>query len=205
MSAPESNLDSDTRRQVIEAVAETLDHYYVFPEKGQVMREGLHASLSSGAYDALTTNQALCDRLTADLQAISSDKHIRVRYNDEPRPVVPPEEEVPANLPEWIAEARSVNFGFYKVERLPGNVGYLDLRNFWVASFPGAGETAVAAMNLLAYTDALIIDLRRNGGGAPSMITLLTSYLFEGEPVHLNTFYDRADNKTRQTWTLPYV
>src|SRR3954454_17442878 len=87
------------------------------PREGAGDAGGLHANLASGAYDDLTTNQALCDRLTADLQAISSDKHIRVRYNDEPRPVVPPEEEVPANLPEWIAEARSVNFGFSKVER----------------------------------------------------------------------------------------
>src|SRR4051794_1856111 len=111
MLGTETNLDADTRRQVIEAVAETLDHYYVFPEKRQAMREALHANLASGTYGDLTTNVALCERLTADLQTISSDKHIRVRLNEEPRPVVPPEEDAPANLPEWIAEARSVNFG----------------------------------------------------------------------------------------------
>jgi C-terminal processing protease CtpA/Prc len=60
-------------------------------------------------------------------------------------------------------------------------------------------------MNLLAHTDALIIDLRKNTGGSPTMIALLSTFLFGPEPVHLNSFYDRSGDKTSQTWTLPYV
>lgn len=68
-----------------------------------------------------------------------------------------------------------------------------------------AGETAVAAMNFLSSTDALIVDLRSNGGGKPEMIQLITSYFFSPEPVHLNSFYDRPTDAYTQTWTLPYV
>ena len=85
---------------------------------------------------------------------------------------------------------------------LPGNVGYLKFNSFVDASM--AGPTAVAAMNFLAHTDALIIDLRDNGGGSPSLIQLITSYFFE-EPEHLNSFYIREGDQTHQFWTLPYV
>jgi uncharacterized protein (TIGR02145 family) len=60
-------------------------------------------------------------------------------------------------------------------------------------------------MNFLSSADALIIDLRDNGGGSPSMIQLITSYFYSPEPVHLNNFYWRPSNENNQTWTLPYV
>ena len=88
------------------------------------------------------------------------------------------------------------------MERLTGNVGYLDLRGFIGAEL--AGETAIAAMNFLANSDAVIIDLRKNGGGEPSMIQLITSYFFD-EPKHLNSFYIRKGNTTQQFWTSAHV
>lgn len=206
MAGTGTTVDTDTRRRVIENIAGALDKHYVFPEVGKKMSEALQTSLAAGAYNELTTPAALCERLTVELQAISHDKHVRVRYSSQPRIFGGAEEEQSAQeTAQLIALARSVNFGFYKVERLDGNIGYLDLRNFWDAEYPGAGETAVGAMNLLAHTDALIVDLRQNGGGSPSMIALLSSYLFESEPVHLNSFYQREGDKTTQSWTLPYV
>ena len=63
-----------------------------------------------------------------------------------------------------------------KLEILDGNIGYLDLRSFQSAHV--GGETAAAAMAFLSNADAVIIDLRRNGGGDPTMIQLLSSYFF---------------------------
>ncbi len=205
MIAQDTNVDVDARREVVEGVARTIDKHYVFPDVAMAMHDALVSALAAHEYDDLTTPEALCDRLTSDLQAICKDKHVRVRYSEKARLIEPPPEPSPEAMTAWIAEGRSENFGFYKVERLDGNVGYLDFRTFWEASLTEAGETAVAAMNFLTHTDALIIDLRRNTGGAPSMIALLSSFLFGPEPVHLNSFYDRAGEKTRQTWTLPYV
>jgi len=75
------------------------------------------------------------------------------------------------------------------------------LQGFFPASL--GGETAAAAMNFLANTDALIIDLRQNGGGDPSMVAFLISYLFDGpDPVHLNDLYFRPTGETQQWWTL---
>jgi C-terminal processing protease CtpA/Prc len=59
-------------------------------------------------------------------------------------------------------------------------------------------------MSLLGSTQALIIDLRQNGGGSPDGVALIASYLFN-HPVRMNDIYDRPSNETRQFWTLPYV
>jgi hypothetical protein len=60
-------------------------------------------------------------------------------------------------------------------------------------------------MNFVAHCDALIFDLRQNHGGYPSMVQLITSYLYDPEPRHINTFYRRPTDDTQQFWTFPHV
>jgi C-terminal processing protease CtpA/Prc len=95
------------------------------------------------------------------------------------------------------------NFGIHRVERLDGNVGYLDVRR--VAVPENAGPAIAAAMELVAGSYALIIDLRRNGGGAPDGVVFWCSYLFAEEPTHLNDIFRADTGETRQFWALPYV
>jgi C-terminal processing protease CtpA/Prc len=59
-------------------------------------------------------------------------------------------------------------------------------------------------MQMMAYTDAIIFDLRENGGGSPSMIQFITTYLMD-DNTHLNSFYWRPTDEMQQFWTLPYV
>lgn len=100
-----------------------------------------------------------------------------------------------------LAAARQ-NFGFAKVERSAGNIGYMDVRNFPPVAV--AADTAAAAFSFLANTDALIVDVRNNSGGQPGMVAFVSSYLFTA-PTHLNDLYNRLTGETRQSWTLPYV
>jgi C-terminal processing protease CtpA/Prc len=78
---------------------------------------------------------------------------------------------------------------------MPGNIGYVKFNMFT----PGqaAQETAAAAMNFVANADALIFDLRENGGGSPEMIAFLSGYLFDRK-VHLNSFYNRETDETEE-------
>ncbi|MCP4655220.1 MAG: hypothetical protein GY856_07355 [bacterium] len=195
----EQTIDAEHRAAVIDRIAEALNEIYVFPDVAKKMEEHLRTQLAGGAYDALSSLPAFTRQLTADLQAISHDLHLRVRP-------APPEEAEEMSDQERdrrrLEEARYRNFGFFKVERLDGNIGYLDLRSFDDASL--AGDTTIAALNFLANSDALIIDLRHNGGGSPSMIQLISSYLFD-EVVHLNSFYIRRSDSTRQFWTQSNV
>ena len=191
--------------EVVESINELLQKNYVFPDVADEMAGHIKKQLEAGAYKNLIRPTAFADQLTQDLQSISKDKHLRVAFNPElVKELQAMKEDEGGEAPEeWIAQMRRNNFGFQEVKLLEGNVGYLDLRGFNDTKF--AGETAVAAMNFLANADALIIDLRNNGGGSPSMIQLLTSYLYDAEPVHLNNFYWRPQDETTQTWTLPHV
>jgi Peptidase family S41/N-terminal domain of Peptidase_S41 in eukaryotic IRBP len=100
-------------------------------------------------------------------------------------------------------QGRLDNFGIHRVERLDGNIGYLDLRR--VPMPENAGPAIAAAMELVSGTYALIIDLRRNGGGAPHGVTFWCSYLLPEEPVHLNDIFHADTGETRQFWSLPYL
>lgn len=92
---------------------------------------------------------------------------------------------------------KHLNHGFEKIERLPGNVGYLDLRVF--APTGMAGDVAAAAMTLLAQSDRLIIDLRKNGGGDGAMAQLIAAHLLN-ESHEMSGSYNRPQDKyTRRT------
>lgn len=197
-------VDESTRRQVVEQIADLVETRYVFSDTGRAMADKLRRELAAGHYN-LDDPASFAEKVSADLQEISHDKHLNLRYHEIPRSSQSAEAATADPMAEALDEAQRENYGFRKVERLPGNIGYLDVPQFWEAGFPGAGEMAIAAMTLLAHTDALIIDLRKNGGGANTMVTLLTSYLFGPTPVHLNSFYEREDDKTTQFWTFPHV
>jgi hypothetical protein len=200
---PDMTMDAAARAEVIDGVLKKLNDAYVFPETAKKMEDAIRERVQKKEYDAVTSAAKFAQLLTTHLQEVSRDKHLRVNYSHDP---IPPEtarrEPTPEERERFLTFMRSINFGFEKVERLGGNVGYLDLRGFMDADL--GGETVVAAMNFLANTDAPIIDPRQNGGGSPAMVALISSYLFD-QPTHLNDLFWREGNSTHQWWTAPYV
>ena len=200
-AAAPSTVDAALRTTVINGAIEHMRKAYIFEDVAEKMAAALREHLEKKAYDAITAPQEFAERLTRDLQAVSKDKHLRIVFNRDGLPArsggPTPEERA-----RFLADERRRNFGFFKVERLDGNVGYIELRGF--SGTPESKATAVAAMNFLADTDALIFDLRRNGGGSPFMIGILSSYLFD-EVVHLNDFYVRETDRRQQFFTSAEV
>lgn len=200
-------LDAKTRQAVVDEASKALIENYIFLETAQKMEERMTTKLKNGEYDNLTTPEEFGEMLNRDMQSVSQDKHLGFRY-DPPRvqEIIQLQsqnkEEAAKARAQSLAAQRQDNFGFKKVERLDGNVGYLAFNYF--ASAETGGEVASSAMNFLSNCDALIVDLRQNGGGDPSQIQFITSYLFDS-PVHLNDIYSRRDNTTENYWTLPYV
>ena len=201
---PDMTIDAATRAAVIDGALKALNDTYVFPDVAKKMESAIRERQQRKEYDSITSAREFAEKLTSHLQDVSHDKHLRVRYRAEK---LPPEREndEPSKdeLEQQRAYAARMNFGFEKVERLPGNIGYLKFNGFMPPAL--MGDTAAAAMNFLANTEGLIIDLRENGGGDPAAVALISSYLFSPEPVHLNDLYWRPANETHQWWTLPYV
>jgi hypothetical protein len=224
---PDNGEPMSTREIVAIAVA-LLRANYVFPEVAERAATAVETRLAAGEYDALDAPE-LADRLTGHLNEICDDKHLRVWAPRGPRPGGPgpgapggpggpgprrpggpgarPGGEEPDDHESRVLAMRRMgrldNFGIHRAERLDGNIGYLDLRRVPVPAI--AGPAIAAAMELVAGTYALIIDLRRNGGGAPDGVVFWCSYLFDEQPTHLNDIFRADTGETRQFWALPYV
>ena len=199
-------VDAATRSNVIDGLLHKLRTYYVFPAVATQIKQMLVERVGDGAYNTITTAAALCNKLTADAQAISHDQHLYVKYTLVAQSRRENVHADPNVADEWQRTAIIKNFDIRSVMWLPGNIGYLDLPAF--ADGIAATEALAAAMTLLARTSALIIDLRHNGGGSLALAALLASYLFDA-PVHLFDVYwrrgdaTRPDGSTQQFWTLP--
>ncbi len=195
-------IDAATRSRVIDGAIANLNEFYVFPETAQKMEVDIRARQKKGEYDSITDGDAFAKMLTDNLRDISHDKHLRVDFSPAPMPKRPDGPPDADEVAQYRKQMERMNCGFDKVEILPGNVGYLKFDMF--ADPDVCGSTAVAAMNFLANVDAVIFDLRENGGGDPKMVAFLSSYLFS-QATHLNDLWERKDDVTHQYWTLPYV
>ena len=204
VSQPDITIDAATRVDIIEGVIKRLNDYYVFPEIARQMETAIRQRMRNKEYDQITSAALLAQTLTLHLHAVNPDRHLGVTYSYQPVPLNDGKTEPTSEQLERMRQfAASVNYGFEKIDRLEGNIGYLRIDGFMPADV--GGETAIASMNFLANTDALIIDMRySSNGGDPSMSVLLSSYLFD-KPVHLDDFYWREGNRTEQIWTMPYV
>lgn len=204
---PDMTIDAAMRKQAINEMATQLTEHYVFPDVAAKMIADLRAREKAGEYDAITEAQHFAATLGTQMKAVSKDLHIRVNYVPEKLPPEVPhagdEKPDPAQDARRLAFGRWMNFGLAKMEKFDGNIGYLELRSFSDAK--GGAKTVAAFMSALADSDALIIDLRRNGGGSPQMVALISSYLFGAEKIHLNDLYWRARNKTDSFHTDPAV
>ena len=173
----------------VDAALELLCANYVFPDKAAAAAQKVRDLQAQGAYDGLSEEE-LGERLTAELFEVCGDKHLRVRVRAAELQAGGMTEE--AAVAAWREYLRTTNYRIARVERLDGNVGYLDLRG--VASSAEGGRAIAAAMELVSQTEALIIDLRKNRGGSPDGVIFWCSYFFPDDETHLNSIYYAKTN-----------
>ena len=203
---PSQPVSATQRHAVVQALATQLKANYVLPEVADHLVTALLAKEASGGYAGATDSDAFSEALTKDLRDIGKDAHFVVELAPgiDPRPAGPAPLPTAAEVEQTHKQMESFAYGFQRIERLPGNVGYIELRGFGPTDSVGAAYTD--AMQLLSGTDALILDLRRNGGGEPTSVAHLLSHFFAvGDERHLNDIYTRPTNITRQYWTNPDV
>jgi retinol-binding protein 3 len=195
-------IDARWRETLLDQVGQRYDSLYFSAEKGALILRSLSAKATRARYSDCLTAKCLSDRLTEDLQKWSGDKHLRMVFSVSARPM-PKAAADDAAMKASEAEAmRRRNYGFHNLERLQGNIGLIELGRFDPAA--DAAATAAAAFQFVANTDALIIDLRNNGGGRADMVAHLMSY-FLPEQTHLGTIQRRDPANSTQIWSAAAV
>jgi hypothetical protein len=194
-------LDAAQRQRVIHGAVANLTKYYIDPDVAQNMSDALVAHEKSGDDDSATDGEVFADLLTQQMMDVSHDKYVMMVYSTVATPENPP-----APSPEEVAlyrkEMEQNHCTIETVKILPHNIGYLKLN-----AFPDAAvcrTTIASAMASLNHADAIIFDLRDNRGGYANTVAFIATYLFD-HPTHLNDFYNRSENSTEQSWTLPPV
>ncbi|WP_167759851.1 S41 family peptidase [Massilia horti] len=203
-------VDSAMRVEAVDTLVAKLNDHYVFPDKAKQIEAVLRQRHHEGKYDGMTDGEQLAKQLTDDLHGVAHDLHMKVRFS---RGLVPPDDAVgppPASQAEWEQRTnfgmrlffgvyrRLSNLGVEKVDHLSPNIGYLQVSGFPPPFF--VAEKYAAAMDKLADTDGLIVDLRENRGGGPQTVALLVSY-FVDQRTRLNDIWDRDTGISIQQWT----
>lgn len=203
---PTVEVDPATRLEVIDTLVAKLNAHYVFPDKAKEIEVVVRKHQREGKYDAITDGAQLAKQLSDDIGGVSRDKHMSVHVGARPIPAddsIPPPPQTRAEWEKQVPPAvrdrvLASNLGVEKVEHLSPKIGYLQLWTFGPTFL--VSDKFAAAMNELADTDGLIIDLRNNGGGLGESVSLLISY-FVDERTRLNDTWDRTTGVTRQYWT----
>tara|TARA_R110002073_G_scaffold18767_10_gene69193 strand:- start:25065 stop:26375 length:1311 start_codon:yes stop_codon:yes gene_type:complete len=194
-------IDSSARTRTVEDVAQQIEDNFYDSTRGAEIASELRIALSERAFDGADDAASLSDLLTSRLRA--HDNHFSVRYLGPP-PERPGNDGPGQGQRINIDALARANFGFQEVAILPGNVGYIDLRQFAPAQV--AGDTALAALNFVANTDAVIFDVRNNGGGAPSMVQFLISHFLDPmDERPINTFVSSARDYPSELMSLSWL
>ncbi|MFC3092861.1 hypothetical protein DRW07_01410 [Alteromonas sediminis] len=199
--ATAKEIDQSVIEDTVHQVGKLMENNYVSAEQGKQTAELLINKLGEGAFNNITDSKVLADTITDTLREVTGDKHLRVRAARSGGKHHTEEDLINEQLDRQERD-RYRNNGVHQVRKLEGNVGYLELTGFQHLS--NAKAPIDAAMSLLASSDALIIDLRKNGGGSPSTVQYLCSYFFD-EKLLLNSLYWREGDVTDEFWTLESV
>jgi hypothetical protein len=198
-------LNGADRAAIVQTLVAKINANYIKPDLAERVGRAIASKHAKGGYASATTAQAFSEALAKDLREFSGDKHFGARVVESFAEFgITPDVPTRAEIEERRDRIARQGYGFQKIERLPGNVGYIELRSFGAPEF--AGQAYTSAVQLMAGTDALILDLRRNGGGSPASVAYLMSHFFPlGDERHLIDMYNRPDNTTQQYWTVPTV
>jgi len=212
-NATAARMDAAGRRAVIDTLDARLRRHYVDADTGAMIADRVRARLSAGAYDTISSPARFAEVLTADLRSVNDDRHLNVTYNPAGQALRPGPDgirmgQLPPTLPPigppptgpGADAARRSNYALGRLDVLPGNVGYFDIRGFSGAA--AAVGAIKSALEYLQGTDAIIFDLRRNGGGSPFSVNVIISHFTNGDTIPSLTVTNRSANQkfTRYTY-----
>jgi hypothetical protein len=191
-AAAQSQSAAFDSRVAVEAVRKALRENYVVRERRAALDAALARGLASGRY-ALADPRAFADRINADMAAVAHDKHLNIRHDPRFAAEIPAggQRDDVTETAFWNEIARRQNQGMRELKVLDGNVRYARYDGFFWSGEPSRAALD-SAMAFLRGGDAIILDLRGNGGGSPEAVKHLASY-FVPAGAKLVTFHMRDE------------
>lgn len=189
---------TERNKQILE-IADKINEYYVFDDVANQLSKKLKSEIDLKTFDNLTDVE-FAKSLSKYLTKNGNDLHFNVLYRPGKEEKAVDEKEL---LKKYDAINKQWNYGFDKVMRLDGNIGYIEYTGFPEGN-KSAQQILDATMNFVSNTNALIIDLRNNRGGDGKMVRLFLSYFFN-ERIKLSEIYTRYNHKTEEKHTYKKV
>ncbi|QEE18075.1 S41 family peptidase [Promethearchaeum syntrophicum] len=195
------------RSDLLVLIRNLINQKYIIPEIAKKLDEYLSSAENLRQFIEIPDPILFAQTLTEKLQRESKDFHFWIEYSSTPK--ISSGEHKDEKIETEIEKDLYFNLQKYRngnlieVKRLPGNIGYFRLDEFPEVEL--FGETFLAGMRFLENTDAIIFDVRYNGGGNADFVQIMVSYFFEGDPKLLYHFEDTESTEIVQMWTLPLV
>lgn len=163
-----ADISSVERTKILNNLTNSIKQQYVEVKKIDEISSALEKFKTSPAFTNSQSQKQFASLLTAELQKF--DKHFAVQWRS------PNEHQnYKAKHESWFAKLSRKNSGFNRIEILDGNIGYVDFWGFDALS-ERSKEIAEGVMRFVSNTDALIFDLRKNGGGSAEMVQFISSF-----------------------------
>ena len=194
------NFSTKDKLTLVDTLKNKIATEYVLVEKIDEITQALSNLEQSPAFKNATTEQHIAKLLSQTIRQF--DDHFSFQWQDRNVGVIDKNSQLPAREG-WFNMLNRKNSGFNKVEILDGNIGYISFIGFDNVT-SSSRRIVESVMSFVGDTDAVIFDLRKNGGGSPEMIQLISSYFF-ARKTHLNSFYNRQTGVLTEFWTFDKV
>lgn len=178
MKAQLQPVDKKSVTAAVDKIAALIKENYVFEEKGKRIAAELLEQYRHGALDKAVTWQEFGSLVTGIISKAGQDGHLYVRYDPQtvktlqvPEDSTAPEQE---DMFHHGPAAARRNFGFRELKILDNNIGYMKIPEINISS--KSLPVLYAAMQFVANTSALVIDLQENGGGGSDIGPVFESF-----------------------------
>ena len=186
-AAAEASATTPTNaRALVAEIRRIVAERYVLPERRPALDAVLAEGLAAGRYDVADPGQ-MAERINADLERVGKDKHLNLRFDPAAAAMMAPGGEANGDTAGYERAVRLQNHGIRELRVLEGNVRLMTYDGFHAIGTDTI-EAITQAMRFLSGGDAVIIDLRANGGGNPEAVQAIISHFLPAN-TPLVTFY----------------
>ncbi len=197
-------------RETINTTANIIEHQFYSEKIGLRVANQIRQEKFVEQFSTVKNQQEFTDLFSKELRRISGDNHIGVVYSpkdvkryklrEQAKTDINARKKNKINQTNQLIESKKANFGIQGLIALEGNIGYLEM-SYFDGFVDESAPVFQSAMEFLSNSQAIILDLRRNGGGNSRILPLFLGYFLGPESVHFGNKIERWKNQQTKLFT----